>query len=165
MHVLPLVVVICQRQLRLSGSVRSLVERDVAGEEDPPVRVSIHLEPIRLLTLVLPVPEEDALDRLGLMLLVRSVVGVGDRSEYAEVCEGRLLTVECLVGGLAVEGGGRSAVDEVRRVAISLPTRESLVEDLQNKWSIGSGYERYEPGRGPSEQVKVHCQGRKCGLK
>jgi hypothetical protein len=90
------------------------VERDVPGEEDP--AVGLGLEAIGFLAvLVVAVAEEDAVDRLGLMLFMCPVVDVCLRSERPEVMERWLRPVIGLVRRLAVVGGRREAVDEVRR--------------------------------------------------
>jgi hypothetical protein len=92
----------------------SLVDLDVSGEDDP--AVGLGLEATRFLAeLVVAVAEEDAFDRLGLMLVVGPVVDVGPRSERPEVMERWLRPVVDLVRRLAVVGGRREAVDEVRR--------------------------------------------------
>jgi hypothetical protein len=89
------------------------VELDISGEEDPAVRFDF--KAIRLLAeLVVAVPEEDAFDRLGLMLVVGPVVDVGLRSECPEMMERRFWPVVGLVGRLAVVGGRGESVDEVR---------------------------------------------------
>jgi hypothetical protein len=111
----------------LSGTVdRCFVELDISGEEDPAVRFDF--KAIRLLAeSVVAVPEEDASDRPGLMLVVGPVVDVGPRSECLEVMEWRFRPVVGFVRRLAVVGGSRQSVDEgYRRVEGLCPVASSF---------------------------------------